>query len=118
MYDIIDFQAKGISKLAHKLALVEAEKEKYRTAVEILSKRRRAKKTQLRLGSSLNTAEAEALQVEKDSVDAGGENNRQKEGRTEGAEPRARRCGNCGKTGHNARTCEVVWDSDEEEGDE
>ncbi|CCF47815.1 transposase, partial [Colletotrichum higginsianum] len=117
MYEVIDFQARGISKLAHRLAIVEAENRKLRTGIEVLSKRRRAKKTRLRLGGSLNTAEAEALQVEKGGVDAGGENNPQKEGRTEGAEPRARRCGNCGKSGHNARTCEVVWDSDEEEGD-
>ncbi|KZL85197.1 transposase [Colletotrichum incanum] len=93
MYEVINFQARGISKLAHRLAIVEAENRKLRTGIEVLK----------------------ALQVEKGGVDAGGENNPQKEGRTEGAEPRARRCGNCGKSGHNARTCEVVWDSDEEE---
>lgn len=118
LYEVVDLQAKGISKLAHKLALVEAECRGLRTANEILSKRRRAKKTQLRLGGSLNTAEAEAIRVEKGVVDAGGENMRQEGARTEGGESRGRRCGNCGKTGHNVRTCQVVWETSEEEADE
>ena len=39
-------------------------------------------------------------------------------GRTEGAEPRVRRCKNCGKTGHNVRTCQVVWETSGDEDSE
>jgi hypothetical protein len=31
------------------------------------------------------------------------------------ARPRGRRCGGCGKTGHNARTCQIVVAISEEE---
>ncbi|OHW95371.1 transposase, partial [Colletotrichum incanum] len=75
IYEVINFQARGISKLAHRLAIIKAKNRKLRTGIEVLSKRQRAKKTRLRLRGSLNTAEAEALQVEKGGADAGGENN-------------------------------------------
>ena len=33
-------------------------------------------------------------------------------------ETRARRCGNCGETGHNARTCEIIEEASGEEDSE
>ncbi|KAL2018182.1 hypothetical protein VTK56DRAFT_1155 [Thermocarpiscus australiensis] len=47
IFDIIDLQAKSISKLAYKLVLLRAETKELRTANERLSKRRRTKKTRL-----------------------------------------------------------------------
>jgi len=44
LYEVVDLQAKGITKLAHRLALLEAENRGLRTANEVLSKRRKAKK--------------------------------------------------------------------------
>jgi hypothetical protein len=31
------------------------------------------------------------------------------------SQPRVRHCRNCGKTGHNSWTCQVVWETSEEE---
>lgn len=115
LYKVVDLQAKGISKLAHKLAILEDENRDLRMANEILSKRRRARKAQLQLGGSLNAAEAEAIQVQRGIVDASEGNPYHKRAQIEAAKPRARCCGNCGETGHNARTCQVVSETSEEE---
>ena len=45
LYDLVDAQAKGISTLAHQMILLKAEVKNLRTANEILSKRRKTKKT-------------------------------------------------------------------------
>jgi hypothetical protein len=44
MYNVIDAQARGMSKMAHELVLLRAELKDVRAANELLSKRRRAKK--------------------------------------------------------------------------
>ncbi|CAG8982236.1 hypothetical protein HYALB_00004470 [Hymenoscyphus albidus] len=36
-------------------------------------------------------------------------------GRKPREESRARRCGNCGETGHNTRTCNIIEEVSEEE---
>ena len=36
-------------------------------------------------------------------------------GRGQGVQLRIRHCGNCGETGHNARTCQIVVETSEEE---
>jgi hypothetical protein len=75
-------------------------------ANEALSKRRRAKKNRIRQGGALTIEDAHDIlaqeevnkQIRRDKRSRGG---RQTEGQLS-----ARRCGNCGKTGHNARTCQ------------
>ena len=54
--------------------------------------------------------------VDKDTV---GEstNKRRGKARADGQQPTQRRCGNCGETGHNARTCQIVEDSPIESSD-
>ena len=49
--------------------------------------------------------EAEDLVDEKEVEKQIEEETRRSSRRIEGAEPRARRCGTCGNTGHNARIC-------------
>jgi hypothetical protein len=108
LYEVVDAQAKGISKLAHRLVLLEAENRGLRIANEVLSKHRRAKKSRLQLGGSLSAPEAEAIRLEKGIVDARKGNTHEEVGRAEGAQLRTRCCGTCGNTGHNSRTCQVV----------
>jgi hypothetical protein len=60
--------------LAHRLVLLEAENRELCTANELLSKRRRAKKSRLQLGGSLSAPEADAIRIEMGVVDATGEN--------------------------------------------
>ncbi|KZL63414.1 hypothetical protein CT0861_13208 [Colletotrichum tofieldiae] len=108
LYEVVNLQAKGISKLAHRLALLKAENRRLRTANEVLSKRQRAKKNQLRLRGSLNAAKAEAIQVEKGIVNTEGENIPQGGTHAKVGESSGRQCSNYGKTGHNVRTYQVV----------
>lgn len=105
MYDIIDAQARGMSKMAHKLVLLEAELQDVRTANEVLSKRRRAKKTRLRQGESLSFQEAEDLAAAEEVNTQINTEVKDNMSRTKEGDLRLRRCGNCGNSGHNARTC-------------
>ncbi len=54
--------ARGTSKVMHQLALLKAENQSLQAANEALSKRRRAKKQQLRQGGSLSVQDAQDLQ--------------------------------------------------------
>jgi len=100
--------------MAHRLVLVEAELKDIRAHNERLSKRRRAKKTRLQNGESLSIAEASDLIDQIEVGEQVKEEMRRGSGRTTRAATGPRRCGNCGKTGHNARTCQVVWETSDE----
>ena len=102
----------------HKLALLRAENQSLRQANEELSKRRRAKKTRLRQGGSLSQQDAELLQDERDIEQQVKQEVRASGVRKPREETRARRCGNCNATGHNARTCQIVVETSEEEDSE
>jgi hypothetical protein len=91
-----------------KTALLEAENRELREANNILSRRRKAKRTRLQNRGSLLLHEGQdsidqmdvSMQVLAETSRNGGR------GRSVG--PGVRRCSVCGKTGHNARTCQVV----------
>jgi DDE superfamily endonuclease len=118
MYNLVDAQARGLSKMAHELVLLRAEIKDVREANEVLSKRRRAKKTRLRQGGSLSFQEVEDLQAEKEVDTQLNIETRRTIGPKTRDESRARRCGACGNTGHNARTCETITVVSEEENSE
>jgi hypothetical protein len=115
IYEAVDQITKGALKFMHQLALLKAENQSLREANETLSKRRRAKKTRLRQGGSLSQQEAEDLQDEKDIALQVEQETKANSGRKAREETRARRCGNCNQTGHNARTCEIRVEESEEE---
>jgi hypothetical protein len=115
----IDQVAKGACGIMHKMALLQAEIGQLREANSTLSKRRRARKTRLRQGGSMTIAEGQALQDQKDVEQQVQQEIHQRRGRKPRIETKARRCGRCGKTGHNARTCQItVETSSEEDSDE
>ena len=118
MYTLVDAQARGLSRMAHELVLLRAEIKEVRAANEVLSKRRRAKKTRLQQGGSLSFQEAEDL-VAKNEVNI---QTKEEIGRTKvctiSYKPRVRRCRACGNTGHNTRTCETIIVISEEENSE
>jgi hypothetical protein len=106
---------KATKAAMHRLALVEARLKDIEQANKILSRRRRAKRTRLQKGGAMTVEEASQAidqmdvdtQVVAESSKSGGQ------GRS--ARPGVRRCGVCGKAGHNARTCqEVIATSGEE----
>jgi hypothetical protein len=98
--------SKGTKAVMHLMALMRAEIKDLRQANEILSRRRRAKRTRLQNRGSMTIQAGRDLidqmdvdtQVLVESSRSGGQGS--------SARPRVRRCGTCGKTGHNARTCQ------------
>ena len=95
------------------MALLTIEVSSLRKANEALSKRRRAKKTRIRLGGSLTIQDAYDL-LDQKAIGREGVQETQLEGSSaRGVRTRVRCCGVCGKPGHNAHTCqEVVEASD------
>ncbi|KAH7464036.1 hypothetical protein FOMA001_g17889 [Fusarium oxysporum f. sp. matthiolae] len=106
---------KATKAVMHEVTLLKNELRNLRDANEILSRRRRAKRTRLQKGGAMTIQEASQVidqmdvdtQVVAESSKGGGR------GRSE--RPGGRRCGVCGKGGHNARTCQVVLESSGEE---
>lgn len=88
------------------------------TVNEVLSKRRRTAKTRLQQGGSLSQQDAEDLQDERDVGQQVQQEIRASAGRKQREETHARRCGNCGAIGHNARTCDIIEEISEEEDSE
>ena len=102
----------------YQLALLKAENQNLREANKTLSKRRRAKKTRLRQGGSLSQQEAQDLLDNKDAALQVEQERKASSSRKPREETRAQRCGNCGETGHNTRTCQIVIEVSEEEDSE
>ena len=96
--------SKGTKAMMHENALLRSENKDLREANEILSRRRRAKRTRLQKRGVMTVEEGRQAidqmdvnaQVVAESSRSGGQ------GRS--ARPGVRRCGVCGKPGHNART--------------
>jgi hypothetical protein len=103
--DAVDQFAKGAKAMMHEVALLRSEVRILRDANEALSKRRRAKKTRVRNGGALTIGDAQDLLAQKDADAQLEQETRQNGGRKKRVESGARRCGTCGMTGHNARTC-------------
>jgi hypothetical protein len=106
MLDAVDQFAKGAKAMMHEVALLRAENSTLRKANEALSKRRRAKKTRVRLGGSLAIQDAIDLLDQKDVDKQVIQETRQGSSHRSEASTKARCCSACGKPGHNARTCQ------------
>ena len=96
----------------HKNTLLKNKVAQLRKANLLLSKRRRTKNKQLQSGGSLTVQDGIALQVSRDSNKAVGQENSEGSSRPTRAVARVRRCGVCGNTGHNARTCTIEVETD------
>ena len=98
--------ADGAVALAHRMTLVSNEVHTLRKANEALSKRRKAKKTRLRLGEAMTVSSAKD-ELDQKAVDEQLEREeRENVGCEKGQEGGKRYCRNCGKAGHNIRTCQ------------
>jgi hypothetical protein len=106
IYAAVDQMAKGMNRIAHEMTLMRDRMRTLEEANLALSKRRKAKKSRLQLGGSLTIKESQQLLDER----AKGKRPATNEGENKGSSKRratgGRRCGNCGETGHNTRTCE------------
>jgi len=97
--------AKGTIAVIHEVALLRTEVSALQKANKGLSKRRRAKKTRVRLGGSLTVQKAQDLLDQKAVGEQLVQETRQNSGGAGGSRTKIRYCGVCGKPGHNARTC-------------
>jgi hypothetical protein len=100
--------SKGTQAMMHENALLRSEVHDLRQANETLSRRRRAKRSRLQKRGVMTVDEGREA-IDQMDVDAqvGGESSRIG-GPGRSAQAKERRCGSCGKTGHNARTCQIV----------
>ncbi|KAG7001033.1 hypothetical protein FocnCong_v013526 [Fusarium oxysporum f. sp. conglutinans] len=106
---------KATRAVMHEVVLLRNEVRNLRDANEILSRRRRAKRTRLQKGGAMTVQDASQV-IDQMDVDAQivAESSRSG-GRGRSERPGGRRCGVCGKAGHNARTCQVVIETSGEE---
>ena len=106
---------RGMTCLLHGYTLMQAQLDETREANRLVSKRRRTKKTRLREGGSLSQQDADGLKAQKEVT----QQIMQEEGASSTGcrrvETTARRCGVCGQTGHNARTCRIDVETSREE---
>ncbi|ELR07382.1 hypothetical protein GMDG_08397 [Pseudogymnoascus destructans 20631-21] len=86
-----------------------------RKANTALSKRRKAKRTRVQDGGSLTIEDAQKLIAEKEDKGLKRQKRSNEEGAVEAGPSTSRRCGRCGKTGHNVRTCQEVEEISGEE---
>ena len=95
----------------HEVALLRAEVSALRKANKGLSKRRRVKKTHIRLGGSLTIQNARNLLDGKAISKQLAQEERQNRNSTGGSRTKIQYCGVCGKPGHNARTYKEAAES-------
>ena len=101
-----------MAELAYRAVFIINKLQLLRKVNMALSKRRRAKKTRLRQKQAVTVRDARqefeqrgvGRQLEREEGESGGREAGQRRGQ--------RRCGNCGKTGHNIRTCEKDREED------
>jgi hypothetical protein len=102
----IDQITKGTVTVMHKMVLMEARVRELETANAALSKRRRTKRSRIQTGGPLTMDAATDILTNRDVQEQLAEETRAGSGRTRRAVAGPRHCGTCGKTGHNARTCQ------------
>ena len=84
-------------------------------ANQALAKRRRAKRTRIQAGGALTIEDAQRLVAQKEGNKEGLGERSAKGGASEARPSTSRRCGGCGKAGHNIRTCQEVEEATSEE---
>jgi hypothetical protein len=97
---------KGAKEMLHKNILIEARVRELKEQLAELTKRKGRKRKRIQTGGTIEFGVG-ALQVA-ESASATRTIAKKARGSSsyERAQPGQRRCGNCGKTGHNARTCQ------------
>ncbi len=105
LYKLIKTQTQDISKLAHKIVLLEIEVKTLCTANKILSKYCKANKRRVQAKESLNVSEVVARQSQKNNKNNRDNKISENKNCIEEDKMRRQRCGNCNKPDYNARTC-------------
>lgn len=92
--------------MLHQNALQAAQISKLKEQLAVMTKRKLRKRKRVQHGGTLEYGEVAAQVAAEASIAAQPSKKTRGAGGQEGAQPALRRCGNCGGTGHNARTCQ------------
>jgi len=109
--------AKGMEAMAHTVTLLNEECKTLRQANSALSKRRMAPRKRVQQGGVLTSQDFQNFLAQNEVDQQVEEEMRLGRRSALGRPPVTRRCGNCGNTGHNARTCQVDVEMADEEDD-
>jgi hypothetical protein len=101
----LEHYAKGGAILSHRLVLAQQEIAELRAANEAATRRKAHKKKQIKAEGTLVAEDGLRLATLNDFGVRSDGKKAKKRVCAEGGEPSQRRCGQCGETGHNARTC-------------
>jgi ribosomal protein L32 len=96
---------KGGELTLHQNALLVARNKELEEQLAVMTKRKSRKRKRIQQGGTIEYGEAAAQVAAEASVAAERSKKARRGGDQERAQPALRRCGNCGGTGHNARTC-------------
>jgi hypothetical protein len=91
--------------MLHQNALLAARNNELEEQLAVTTKRKMRKRKQIQHGGTMEYGEAATQVATEVSVAARRSKKARGGGDQERAQPTVRRCGNCGGTGHNARTC-------------
>jgi hypothetical protein len=114
----MDQFAKGAQAVMHQVTLLRAEVSTLRKANESLSKRKRAKRTQLQRGGSLSVQDGQGLIDQREVTEQLEGEVQENRGQRKRAKRGPRHCGVCGETGHDARNCPKGGETSEEDNSE
>ena len=104
----LDSLARGVAKIDHANVLQRREMDSMKKAIDALTAQRSRKRKYIRTEEALTVGEVQNLIAEKEGGGGKGSEQPAKKVRKE------RHCGRCGKTGHNARTCDAeILDADD-----
>jgi hypothetical protein len=115
LFSAVTHLAKGTELLAHEMTLMHERVQSLEKANQALAKRKRAKRTRVQAGGSLTVEDAQRLVARKEKNKKGSAERSAEGEASEAGTLASRRCGGCGKTGHNIRTCQEVEEATSEE---
>lgn len=100
--------SKCTTKAMRQMVLLQDRVKELEAANERLSRRQRTKKRRLQSGGSLTLEAGKNLATQSQGKAKKRHEEAENSGQQKRDETRRRRCGNCGKTGHNSRTCKKM----------
>jgi hypothetical protein len=107
--------SKGTKAIMHEMALLKSAMQIHRQSNETLSQRRRAKRMRLQNRGKMTVEEGREAIDQMDTNTQVQAESSGSSGRGGSARLKERRCGTCGKAGHNTKTCQIVVRVSEEE---
>ena len=103
---------KGAEEMLHENVLIKARVRELEEQLAAVTKRRGRKRKRIQTGGTLDFGAGASQAAESSSAGRTTSKKARGKGSQERAQPGQRRCGTCGETGHNARTCQKDAEED------